>query len=84
MEHPITQFFGRKISNEVFDLKLGQVVSFVTGILLFALSIMKLTKLDLSETELYFGVLLSLTVFFLCIIMGLLLPMSTAAGRQKA
>jgi hypothetical protein len=36
----------------------------------------KLTKLPLSETELFFGVLLVLTVSLLMVLIGLILPLT--------
>jgi hypothetical protein len=78
---PITHSLSREITNDVFDRKLGQVASFVAGALVLVLSLGKLTRLELTEEQLFFGVLISLVVPLLLVVIGLLLPISTAAKR---
>ena len=84
MNHSITQFMRRRLSSDVFDRKLGQVACFGAGLLVLALSLWKVTRLDLTEAQLFFGVLLSLIVPLLCMIMGLLLPIAEAVTKQRA
>ena len=67
-----------KITSDAFDAKLGQVACFVLAVLVLALSLWKLTRLDLSEAQLFFGVLLSGCVPLLCVVVGLLLPVARA------
>lgn len=55
-------------------MRLGQGACFVAGVLVGALSFWKLTRLDLTEAQLFFGVLLSFVTPLLFIIIGLQLP----------
>ena len=82
MKDTIARFFGHPISSDAFDTRLGQVVCFVAGVLMLVVSMWKLTQLDLSEAQLFFGVLLSLCVPLLLIIVGLVLPIATTAWKH--
>ena len=84
MKDMATQFLGHKITSDTFDMKLAQVACFVVGLLVLVLSFWKLTRLDLSEAQLFFGVLLSLCAPLLFIIVGLLLPVATAHRKSTA
>ncbi|MDO8502731.1 MAG: hypothetical protein Q7S20_12890 [Gemmatimonadaceae bacterium] len=77
MNDTITRFFGHTISSDAFDRRLGQVVCFVAGVVMVVVSLWKLTRLDLSEAQFFFGVLLSLCVPLLLVIVGLVLPIAT-------
>jgi len=74
----ITESLNYKITNDAFDRKLGQVACFVAGVIVLMLSLWKLTRLDLTEAQLFFAVLLSFATPLLFIVIGLLLPISTA------
>jgi len=82
MKDTITRFFGRTISSDAFDRRLGQVFCFVAGALMLVVSMWKLTRLDLSEAQFFFGLLLSLCVPLLLVIVGLVLPIATTAWKQ--
>jgi uncharacterized membrane protein len=82
MKDTITRFFGHTISSDAFDRRLGQVVCFVAGVLMLVVSMWKLTRLDLSEAQFFFGLLLSLCVPLLLVIVGLVLPIVTTAWKQ--
>ena len=81
MKDIISRFFSHKISSDTFDTKLGQAVCFVAGLVVLALSMWKLTRLELSEAQFFFGLLLSLCVPLLFVIVGLVLPMATIARK---
>jgi uncharacterized membrane protein YiaA len=81
MKDPIIRFFGHKISSDAFDKRLGQIVCFVAGALMLVVSMWKLTRLDLSEAQFFFGVLLSLCVPLLLVIVGLVLPIVTTTWK---
>lgn len=81
MKKRITEFMGRRVSSDVFDLRLGQVSAFAVGGLVFILSVWKLTRLDLTEAQLFLGVLLALIVPLLCIIMGFLCQIAAAVRK---
>ena len=74
MSQHINKLFNHKITNHLFDRRLGQIACFIAAALVLTLSIWKLTRLDLSEVQLFVGVLLSLCVPLLCAVVGLLLP----------
>lgn len=84
MSGTMARFFGHTISSEAFDTKLGQVVCFVAAVVLLAVSMWKLTQLDLNgEAQFFFGLLLSLCVPLLLVIVGLVLPMGAAAWKHR-
>ena len=84
MNHWIAQLLARRLTNDGFDLKLAQVAYFGAGVLVLALSMWKLTRFDLTEAQLFFGVLLSFITPLLLVVIGLLLPIAKAARQQKA
>ena len=53
MMETITQFFGRKITSDALDIRLGQAVCFIGGVLMLVVSMWKLTQLDLNEAQLF-------------------------------
>jgi hypothetical protein len=75
---------SHRITSDTFDTKLGQAVCFITSVLVFVLSMWKLTRLELDESQLFFGVLLSGCVPLLCVVVGLLLPVAMAERKSKA
>ena len=74
-EIPMSQFF-RSITSQSFDAKVGRMGSWFAAFSVFCMGMYKLTKLPLSETELFFGLLLVLTVSLLMVLMGLILPLT--------
>ena len=84
MKDTMIGLLGHKISSDSFDTKLAQAAFSVAGVLVLALSFWKLTRLDLSEAQLFFGVLLSLCPPLLLMVVGLLLPIATAQKKSKA
>ena len=82
MKEMITLYSGHKITRNALDIRLGQAVCFVGGLLMLAVSMRKLTHLELSEAQFFFGVLLSLCVPLLLFIVGMLLPVAITAWKQ--
>ena len=78
----VTRFFGRTVSSEAFDAKLGQGVCFAGSMVMLVASLWKLTQLELSEAQFFFGMLLSLCVPLLLIIVGMVLPSAVAASKH--
>jgi cytochrome bd-type quinol oxidase subunit 2 len=74
MKCHIAEWLNRKITNEDSDIRVAQSVCFVAAVLVLALSQWKLARLDLTESQLFFGVLLSLAAPLLFVVIGLLLP----------
>lgn len=79
MKHHLTDTLSYEISSDVFDRKFGQAVCFAGGVLVLALSLWKIQRLNLTETQLFFAALVSLTTPLLLIIVGLMLRISTTA-----
>jgi hypothetical protein len=74
-EIPMSQFF-KCITSQSFDVKVGQMGSWIAANTVFCVGMYKLTKLPLSETELFFGVLLVITPSLLMVLIGLILPLT--------
>ncbi len=74
----LSNSLAHKVTSDLFDNGLGQIAFFAGAILVLVLSFWKLTRLDLTETELFFGTLLSLAVPLLCVLIGLVLPFRNA------
>jgi hypothetical protein len=83
MKHPIVQLLKRNIVADEILMRVVQLACFVAGVAVLALSIWKLTRLDLTEAQLFAGVLLALVTPLLLIVIGLLLPISIRAGSAK-
>lgn len=81
MSQPITELLNCKITNHAFDMRLAQAACFVAGLLVLALSFWKLTRFDLTEAQLFFGMLLSFVMPLILIVIGLLLPLSSAGKK---
>jgi hypothetical protein len=78
----MSQFF-KCITSQSFDAKVGQIGSWIAANTVLCLGMYKLTKLPLSETELFFGVLLVLTVSLLMVLMGLILPLTYGKANDS-
>jgi len=66
----------RPLTSARFDVFAGRLACWVAAILVLVLGFFKLTQLPLSETELFFGLLLVLAVTMQMILFGLVLPQS--------
>ena len=78
----MSQFF-KSITSHSFDVKFGQVGSWIAAIAVLGIGMYKLTKLPLSETALFFGILLWLTVTLLMVLMGLILPLTYGKANDS-
>jgi hypothetical protein len=74
MKHHIREWLNHQITDDAFDMRLAQRACFVVSALVLGISFRKLTRLDLTESQLFFGVLLSSATPLLFIVIGLLLP----------
>lgn len=70
----IRQHMGRSLSTGSFDAQCGQITCYIAAILILVLAMWKLTTLQVTEVELFLGLLLTLVLTILCVILGLLLP----------
>lgn len=82
MRDAMIHFFGRTISSDDFDTKLGQGVCFVASIVVLVVSFWKLTQLELTEAQVFFGLLLSFCTPLLLVIVGLVLPGARPSRTQ--
>ena len=64
---------GRKISSAGFDANMGQMACWIGAICILVLGFIKLTLLPLTETELFFGLLLVIAVAQLQVTLGMLI-----------
>ncbi len=83
MKHPIIQVLNRHIVADHIVVRLVQILLFVAGISTLMLSLWKLSRLDLTEAQLFFGVLLSPITPMLFIILGVLFPMAITPKDAK-
>ena len=74
----------RPLTSDTFDAKAGQVACWLVSGLVLVLGFLKLFRLPLSETELFFGILLVLAVALLGVLIGLVLPIAAASKRSGA
>jgi uncharacterized membrane protein len=81
MTRKLFRNFNRKITSEAFDAQSGQVVSWLVSILVLILGFLKLTSFQLTEVQLFFGILLLLAVVLLGVILGLLLPVAQTVSQ---
>lgn len=82
MLRPIRLLKGQ-VSRTKFDVGVAQAAMFVGGVAIMMLGIRKLARLELTETELFFGVLLVMVLALQLILAGMLLPL-TARGERKS
>ena len=69
----IAQSFGSRITSNKFDAGIGQLACWFVATLVLALGFLKLASLALTETELFFGLMLVLAVALLGVNLGMLL-----------
>lgn len=75
--------FNRKITSDAFDARSLQIVSWLVSILVLVVGFLKLASLQITEPQLYFGILLLLAVVLLGVILGVLLPVAQAIGQMQ-
>ena len=71
------QSLTRPMTSQALDAKAGQFVCWLVSVLVLVIGMLKLCRLPVNETELFFGVLLVLAVSLLMALAGLVLPMAT-------
>ena len=68
----VVRFFMRPISTNRFDGRFAQLSSYAASLMVLVLGMLKLCRLGLDETHLFFGVLLVLCLTMLFVIGGTL------------
>jgi uncharacterized membrane protein len=67
----IKRLLGRQVVSETSEGRLAQITSYVAGVAILVLGVLKLGRLEsLTEKELFFGLLLVLCFSTLCIVLG--------------
>ena len=78
------KILGWRVSSEVFDVGLGQVVCFAGGAAILVLGIFALTRLELPVMEALFGVILVSVLSLLLIVLGMLVGIAQAVKNIKS
>ena len=79
----IFQSLTRPLTSQAFDAKTGQFACWLASGLVLVLGMLKLCRLPLNETELFFGVLLVLAVSLLGVLIGLVLPIAARGTMSE-
>ena len=78
------RFLTRRLTSTDFDVRCAQLAFWVASIGIFAIGVSKLASLQLSEAELFFGVLLLVVAAFQFIILSFVLPITALGKRANA
>lgn len=78
----IARAFGRKIGSDRFDAGIGQIACWSVSLLVLVLGVLKLASLPLTETELFFGLLLVFAVALLAWNLGMLVRIESNTRRR--
>lgn len=73
----------RNLTTSRFDAKAAQAACWICSLLVLVVGVLKLTRLQLTETELFLSILLVLAVAILCLITGLLMPIVEYVSQKK-
>ena len=79
----IVRAFGRKLSSDHFDAGISQLLSWGVSILVLVLGVFKLATLPLTETELFFGLMLVFAVALLAWNLGMLVRIESNTRQQN-
>ena len=71
------------VTTDPLDGRLGQIVCFVAAVVLFALAVLKLSRLQLTEGQLVIGLLAAIACSLLLVVLGFLIPISIAVRKGR-
>lgn len=74
----------RPWTSQAFDTRLGQFACWFAAMMVLVLGMLKISRLSLNETELFFGLLLVLNLSLLLVVMGIVLPLATYNSKKDA
>ncbi len=83
MKHQIVQILNLHLVADNTVAKLVQILCFVVSIFVLTLSLWKLARLNLTEAQLFFGVLLSSITPLLFVVLGCLMPLAIATKNAR-
>ena len=84
MASGVIGFLGRTVRSDAFDQEVGAAVCWLASVVVLFVSWWKLAQLNLSEAQLFFGMLLSLCPPLLLVIVGLVLPTGMRAWKPHS
>ncbi|MCA9156262.1 MAG: hypothetical protein R3C99_19165 [Pirellulaceae bacterium] len=79
----ILRLFRYDLTSPRLDAKVGQILCWLSSAGVMTLGMWKLTRLQVTEKELFFGVLLVLAVSLLGVVLGMLLPLVEDVSRRQ-
>lgn len=79
----VRRFLGWQICSDLSAGKFGQIASYVVAVGFFVLAVGKISTLQLTEAQLFFGVLLVLAVFVLIICGGTLARIEAEVTKKN-
>ena len=77
------KFLKRSVSSSDFDVQAARLGIWAASILVLVFGVLTLAKLELSQAELFFGLLLVLAVSEILVLIGLVLPMVATHDRAR-
>lgn len=77
------RLFRCDLTSPRLDSKVGQIACWLCSAGVLTLGMWKLSRLQLTEKELFFGVLLVLAVALLGVVLGMLLPLVEESSRRQ-
>ena len=77
------QYFQRKLTSDKLDAKVGQMACWFFSVFIMVGGSLKVTTLQLTEPQLFFGILAVSAVALLGIILGVLLPISQCVEQWQ-
>tara|TARA_R100000750_G_C2302092_1_gene79237 strand:- start:22 stop:288 length:267 start_codon:yes stop_codon:yes gene_type:complete len=79
----LIKLFTRKLSSSQVDVQIGQIVCWVFAIIVMLIGINKISRMDLSEAQLIFGILLVMILTLQMIIAGMILPIVDYVSQKQ-
>jgi predicted membrane-bound spermidine synthase len=83
MTRKLFRHFNRNITSNTFDAEWGPIVAWSVSILVLVLGFLTLASLQLTAAQLFFGLLLVVTVALLGVIVGMLIPVAQAVNQMR-
>ena len=81
MKTHLPPFLNRQILSEQAIVRLSQLLCFIGAVFALVLSFSKLSRLELTEVQIFFGMLLCMVTPLLLIVIGLLVPLAVPTRR---
>ena len=79
----VLQLFKRTLTSTRFDATFAQFCLWTCSLIVLVAGILKLSRLQLNEAELFFGLLLVMTLSLLLAVAGLVLPVAVFVVQKQ-